>query len=61
MIVNFFKVRTNNYRDMELLATKNIEVPHIGMGIDFNGQRFKVIHVVYSLDTGEYAALITRV
>lgn len=31
MIVNFYKVKVNNYRDMELLATKNIEVPYIGM------------------------------
>ena len=46
---------------MELLVTKNIEVPYIGMGVDFNGQRFKVVHVVYSLNTGEYAALIARV
>ena len=61
MIVNFYKVKVNNYRDMELLATKNIEVPYIGMGVDFNGQRFKVVHVVYSLNTGEYAALMARV
>lgn len=61
MIVNFYKVKVNNYRDMELLATKNIEVPYIGMGVDFNGQRFKIVHVIYSLNTGEYAALITRV
>ena len=61
MIVNFYKVKVNNYRDMELLATKNIEVPYIGMGVGFNGQRFKVVHVVYSLNTSEYDALIVRV
>lgn len=61
MIVNFYKVKANNYRDMELLAIKNIDPPVAGMFVEIGGQKFKIIQIVYKVELGEYAALMIRV
>lgn len=38
MIVNFYKMKYGNYRNCELLATKNIEyVPDDSMFVEYNG------------------------
>lgn len=56
MIVNFYKQLSNqSIKEAALLCSKNIEsIPEIGMFIKFSGQYFKVIKIIFNIDTIEY-------
>nr|DAR11885.1 MAG TPA: hypothetical protein [Caudoviricetes sp.] len=48
MIVNFYKMKYGNYRNCELLATRNIEyVPNDSMFVEYNGQHFQISRVFF--------------
>jgi hypothetical protein len=62
MIVNFYKVRSNNYRNPVLIASKNISVmPPKGTFIELSGQVFRVENILLNLDTCEYTISVVRV
>lgn len=61
MIANFYKMNCGNYRNCELLMTRNIEhVPNNSMFVKYNGQHFKIDRVYFNVDKCEYDIYIVR-
>ena len=47
MIANFYKMKYGNYRNCELLVSRNIEhIPNDSMFVEYSGQHFKIDRVV---------------
>lgn len=62
MIVNFYKMKYGNYRNCELLATRNIEyAPNDSMFVEYNGQHFQISRVFFNIDKCEYNIYMARV
>ena len=54
-IVKFYEVRNKAYKNPKLCATKNLNyIPVNGMYIEHSNQLYRVINVLFNLDTCEY-------
>ena len=62
MIANFYKqLSGQSIKETTLLCSKNIEsIPKIDMLVKFSGQYFKVIKVIFNIDTIEYDIYMKR-
>lgn len=62
MIANFYKqLSGQSIKEAALLCSKNIEsIPKIDMLVKFSGQYFKVIKVIFNIDTIEYDIYMKR-
>lgn len=62
MIANFYKqLSGQSIKEATLLYSKNIEsIPKIDMLVKFSGQYFKVIKVIFNIDTIEYDIYMKR-
>ena len=62
MIANFYKqLSGQSIKEATLLSSKNIEsIPEIDMLVKFSGQYFKVIKVIFNIDTIEYDIYMKR-
>ena len=61
MIANFYKMQYGNYRNSELLVTKNIEhIPSVKTIVIHNGQMFCVDRLEFNLDKCEYNIYMAR-
>lgn len=61
MIANFYKTKYGNYRNAELLISKNVEhIPDSSMFIEYKGQHFKVDRVYFNIDKCEYDIYMIR-
>lgn len=62
MIVNFYKMRYGNYRNSELMDSKNIEcVPQIGMLVIYSGRTFMVDRVCFNPENSYYDVYLAKV
>lgn len=61
-IVKFYKVKNKDYKNPKLLAVKNLDyIPVNGMYIEHSNQMYRVVNVLFNLDTCEYVVAIARV
>ena len=61
MKVLFYKTVGDGFRDGELLATRNIEtLPRKHDLVEYNGQRFRVLRVVFDLTDTLYKIFLIR-
>lgn len=62
MIANFYKqLSGQSIKEATPLCSKNIEsIPKIDMLVKFSGQYFKVIKVIFNIDTIEYDIYMKR-
>lgn len=61
-IVKFYKVKNKDYKNPKLLATKNLDyIPVNGSYIEHSNQMYRVVNVLFNLDTCEYAVAMARV
>ena len=62
MIANFYKqLSGQSIKEATLLCSKNIvSIPKIDMLVKFSGQYFKVIKVIFNIDTIEYDIYMKR-
>lgn len=61
MIVNFYKVKQDDYRHAELLVSKNIEhLPDSNMYVAYKGQCFKIVRIYFNIDDCEYHVYLIR-
>lgn len=62
MIVNFYKqLSGQSIKEATLLCSKNIEsTPKTDEFVKFSGQYFKVIKVIFNIDTVEYDIYMKR-
>ena len=62
MIANFYKqLSGQSIKEATLLCSKNIKsIPKIDMLVKFSGQYFKVIKVIFNIDTIEYDIYMKR-
>lgn len=63
MIVNFYKqLIGESIKEATLLCSKNIEsTPVVDTFVKYSGQYFKVIKVIFDIDTIEYNIYMKRV
>lgn len=61
MIANFYKMKYGNYRNCELLVSRNIEhIPNDSMFVEYSGQHFKIDRVYFNVDKCEYDIYMVR-